>query len=278
MSIPLKDWPLTWWDSGERQVVEEKLDDLERTGTICNPKRSLLYKALSATPLRETRVAIIGQDPYPTSSHATGLAFSCPRGLLREHFPATLKIILGELQSDLHYDLPDHGDLHRWTSQGVLLWNAIPSCQSGKPLSNDWEEWSYLTREIVQRLSDKGVVFAFLGGVAGRYAGEVDTRKSKTIRVSHPSPRGNKFGKTPFTGSRIFSTINAKLCEMGQTQIDWRLTNDSCKGDVQRTSLGRSSSLGEIKNSRVLPNILGANLGGLKKQGTSPNIYTSLEF
>lgn len=261
---------LRWWDSGERQAAEEKIDDLVESGIRCNPETKLLYAALRATPFEKTRVAIIGQDPYPTSSHATGLAFSCPRGLLREHFPATLRIILNEYTSDLHYDLPDHGDLHRWTSQGVLLWNAIPSCQSGKPLSNDWEEWAYLTREIVQKLSDKGVVFAFLGGVAGRYNQGINQGTNRVITVSHPSPRGNKFGKTPFTGSRIFSTINAHLAALEKPVINWELKDvPPSKSVVQRPSVGRGN---------VLQNITGAKLGGLKRVPTSPNIYTSLEF
>lgn len=261
---------LKWWDSGERQAAEEKIDDLVESGVRCNPETKHLYTALRATPFEKTRVAIIGQDPYPTSSHATGLAFSCPRGLLREHFPATLKIILNEYSSDLHYDLPDHGDLHRWASQGVLLWNAIPSCQSGKSLSNDWDEWSYLTREIVQRLSDKGVVFAFLGSVAGRFNKEIDLSKNRVLSFSHPSPRGNKFGKHPFTGSRIFSTINVRSRELGLEPINWELKDEPPrKSDIQRSVMG---------GGNVLQNITGAKLGGLKRVPTSPNIYTSLEF
>jgi uracil-DNA glycosylase len=264
-------WPeLAWWDSGERQVVEEKIDDLERKGIVCNPASRSLYTALRTVSLRDCRVAILGQDPYPTSKYATGTAFSIPKEIPTKDFPPTLRIILGELHSDLHYDLPDHGDLHRWTSQGVLLWNAIPSCQSGKPLSNDWEEWAYLTREIVQKLSDKGVVFAFLGSVASRFDIGIDLTRNRVIRTSHPSPRGNKFGKTPFSGSRPFSTINAKLQEMGQEPINWELKDvPPSKSVVQRPSMG---------GSNVLRNITGAQLGGLKRTATSPNIYTSLEF
>lgn len=264
-------WPeLKWWDSGERQVVEEKIDELEQDGIRCNPPKRSLYRALSATPFEKVRVAIVGQDPYPTPGIATGVAFSVDRGVRPSDFPGTLRIILGELHSDLHYDLPDHGDLHRWTSQGVLLWNAIPSCQSGKPLSNDWEEWAYLTREIVQRLSDKGVVFAFLGGVAGRYNQGIDPQKNRVIATSHPSLRGNQFGKSPFTGSRLFSTINSRLRELNEEPINWELKDvPPSKSVMQRPSVDRDS---------VLRNITGAQLGGLKRTATSPNIYTSLEF
>lgn len=277
MTHPWSD--LRWWNSGERQVVEEKIDDLERAGIVCNPKRSLLYKALSATRLAEVRVAIVGQDPYPTHGMATGTAFSIPKEVSPENFPPTLRIVLDEYCSDLHLPAPSHGDLSVWTKRGVLLWNAVPSCQSGHPLSNNWDEWRYLTEEIIQRLNERGgIVFVFLGSVAASYADKVDTTNNRVIRTSHPSPRGNKFGKTPFTGSRVFSTTNAALVGLGVSPINWELKDDLGEGDVQGTGLGGSDLLGEVKNTRVLPNILGANLGGLKRQGTSPNIYTSLAF
>ena len=264
-------WPeLKWWNCGERQVVEEKIHDLEGKRILCNPAFRDLYKALSATPLRNCNVAIVGQDPYPAREMATGVAFSIPQKFGASSWPQTLRIILSEYSSDLHYPIPSHGNLVRWTEQGVLLWNAIPSCQTGHPLSNDWDEWSYLTGEIIGRLSEKGIVFAFLGNVAGRYADRVDESKNKIIKLSHPSPRGNKFGKHPFSGGRVFSTINARLVELQKPPINWELTDEPPrKGDLQKPDVGGGT---------VLPNITGAKLGGLKGTATSPNIYTSLAF
>lgn len=256
---------LKWWDSGERQAVEEKIDDLEAKSITCNPKKSLLYKALSATKEADVRVCIIGQDPYPTPGIATGIAFAVPVDLDKRNWPATLNLLLGEYNSDLGYDLPRHGDLHRWTSQGCLLWNAIPSVQSGLPLSNDWDEWSYLTGEIIRRLSAKGVVFAFLGAVARRYESLVDLTKNRVILTSHPSPRGNRSGRVPFTGSRLFSTINARLNELKLEPIDWELRDDPSKGNLQTSSLDRAGALGKAQTSRVLPNTNRVNLGGLPR-------------
>lgn len=275
MTHPWSD--LKWWNSGERQAAEEKYDDIIKSGKQVFPVKNLLYKALSAVPEREVRVAIIGQDPYPGRSkdgtpYATGQAFSIPSAIGREDFPQTLRIILNEYSSDLGLPPPDHGDLSSWTRQGVLLWNAIPCVQSGHPLSCDWVEWDYLTGEIVQRLDARGgVVFVCLGAVAASYVDEVDTTRNRVIRVGHPSPRGNRSSKSPFTGSRPFTTANARLVDLGKEPIDWRLT------DVDSVGKGDSKSP-ELGGGDVLPNITGAELGGLKKQGTSPNIYTSLVF
>lgn len=214
---------LDFWKSGEWQVIEEKLDDLKKAGQTVNPERKALFAALDATPFEKVKAVIIGQDPYPTSAFATGIAFSIPKEFKR--FPPTLNMVFDEYESDLHYPRPKSGDLHLWCEQGVLLWNAIPTCTAGKSLSHkNWFEWDFLTQEIFRRLSGRGIVFCFLGSIAGARASYVvDDSKSAIIKVSHPSPRGIMFSKNPFTGSRMFTTINDKLCELGTEPIDWRL-------------------------------------------------------
>jgi len=213
---------LDFWNSGEYQVIEEKLNELDASGRIFNPGGNRIFAALDATPLDKARVAIIGQDPYPNEDYATGVAFSIPTQYVE--FPVTLSNIFREYSSDLHYPTPTTGDLKPWCKQGVLLWNAIPTCERDKPLSHrDWTEWTYLTKEIIEVLSAQGAVFAFLGNVASEYIKYVDTEESRYIKTSHPSPRGNLNSKSPFLGSRLFSSINSLLVELGKEPVDWRL-------------------------------------------------------
>jgi uracil-DNA glycosylase len=225
---------LSYWRSGEWQVVEERLSDLKKSGKLYNPERQNLFKALDATPLEKVTVAIVGQDPYPSGRYSTGLAFSIPKDV--ETHPPTLQTILREYEDDLHYPYPKNGNLEKWTSQGVLLWNAIPSCEVGKSMSHDWDEWALLTKEIITTLSTKrSVVFVLLGGVARRYASSVETTYNRLIETGHPSPRGNLTSKVPFSGSRIFSQTNACLCRLGKEPINWRLdyeVTEKYKGKV----------------------------------------------
>jgi uracil-DNA glycosylase len=216
-------WKLNYWQTGEWQVVNERLQDMAKSHKSFNPSRSELFASLRAIPDRDVKVAIFGQDPYPTRRFATGLAFSIPGHIGPGDFPPTLRTILKEYSTDLGLPYPSHGSLVRWAEQGVLLWNAIPTCQTGKSLSHDWDEYSYLTKEITQKLSKKGIVFAFLGAVAKRYLEGVDLTKNEVIITSHPSPRGVRFSNNPFEGSRLFSTINDKLVSQGLDPIDWRL-------------------------------------------------------
>lgn len=216
---------LDFWRSGEWQVIQERLDEFEASNTGINPKREDLFKALDLAPFDKVGVAIFGQDPYPNPSHATGLAFSVPRSV--KELPPTLKNIFKELQADLHGEAPPNGDLTKWAKQGVLLWNVIPSCGSWASMSHEWTEWTYLTKEIVQKLSDPALeqprVLVFMGAKAREYVQYANTDIADILETSHPSPRGALAGHRPFIGSRLFSTINSKLVGMGRTAVEWTL-------------------------------------------------------
>lgn len=241
---------LKYWKSGEWQVIEDRLSQYPKVRgdhlIQMNPLRQYLFAALELVEFQNVKVAIFGQDPYPDHKLATGVAFSIPFGVPQEDFPPTLRNILREFCSDLGYPYPDHGNLEAWsTREGVLLWNVIPSCEEGKSLSHDWSEWSFLTSEIVSELGCKDVVLVFLGGVARRFTSivrdttdepdpwelknkgfvKVDREQNAVIlEYSHPSPRGSLNSRTPFIGSRMFSTINDKLVnELGLPPVNWRL-------------------------------------------------------
>lgn len=210
---------LKYWKCGEWDVVKEKLHDLEAQGLHVCPNRKNVFRALSLVPFERVRVAIIGQDPYPTIGTGTGVAFSVPPG---HRIPLTLRNIFLEYCSDLHYPQPKSGDLEPWCKQGVLLMNAIPTCTAGQPGSHRWPEWELLGQEIVSELDARGdVVFVSLGSIAHSLLSSVTS--SPVIHTSHPSPLGVGKGRTPFSGSRIFSRINSELVKLGQEPINWRL-------------------------------------------------------
>lgn len=209
---------LDYWASGEWQVASEKLDDLSKKGVLWCPGKKNLFSVFRACPMDTVRVCIIGQDPYPNLAHATGIAFDIPNETKESAYPPTLKNIFKELKDDLHYNDPPNGSLRKWCERGVFLWNAIPTCEAGKPASHHWPEWELLTQEIVKKLDQKDVVFVLMGSYAREFSKDI-TRHSKII-TSHPAPLGVKWG---FFGSRIFTKVNCALVEQGLDAINWRL-------------------------------------------------------
>lgn len=221
-------WDLDWWSSRDWEVCQEKIDVLERNGSLLSPRREFLFTALDACPFDKVKVCILGQDPYPQQKFATGIAFDIPREC--RSWPRTLCSVLQEYQRDLSYSLPKNGCLYRWVDQGVLLWNVCPFYSAGirsGQTYNVCQDWPYrgLTEEILTKLNvvDQGVVFAFLGNLAYSFIDCVDQESNPVIQTSHPSPRASRFSAKPFNHSRLFSTINAKLTRLSYEPIDWRL-------------------------------------------------------
>lgn len=208
---------LAFWEKPAWERLEDQLHDLKEPW---NPGRKNLFRALQLCPLDKVKVVILGQDPYPNPLHATGVAFSIPDGVTP--YPPTLKNILREYSADLHYEYPkESGNLEAWCQEGVLLWNSIPTCLSFRSLSHEsWYDWTFLTHEIISECSKKGCVFILMGRRAETYRHLIDEFSSEVIVTPHPSPLARGF-----RGTRIFSTTNAHLVEMGLSPVDWRLNN-----------------------------------------------------
>jgi uracil-DNA glycosylase len=228
-------WPLDYWQSKEWLDVQDRLDELERSDLVVNPKRCDLFRALALVGLRDCSVAIIGESPYPHPQHATGVAFSGNHWLpiagdKRQSIPKSLGTIYSEYERDLALPRPLHACLEQWCQRGVLLWNATPTIAVKRFVSGSWEtvshrdwpEWPPLTQEIIERLSAKGgVVFVFLGKEAQKYAKFVDDNDNynTVLKYAHPAARQHQF-----KGCRMFTNINAYLLNVHlKPVIYWRI-------------------------------------------------------
>ena len=179
------------------------------------PGPEALFRALHLTPRDKVRVVILGQDPYPMSGRATGLAFSFPPGM-----PPTdsLKNILTELAADLGPPKAD-GDLSAWASQGVLLLNTALTVPFGQPMGHKAWGWSELTDQILQATGSDGPRAFLLWGAPAQKAAQAVPRPGHLLLQSpHPSPLSAHRG---FFGARPFSATNRWLVAQGQPPIDW---------------------------------------------------------
>lgn len=106
------------------------------------PPRDLIFNALKSTPFKDTKVVIVGQDPYH-ASEAMGLSFSVNNIKL----PPSLKNIYKEMYDDLNCSATT-GDLSKWTKEGVLLLNATLTVVKDQPNSHAKIGWGRFTDYI----------------------------------------------------------------------------------------------------------------------------------
>lgn len=169
-------------------------------------------------PLADVRVLVVGQDPYPTPGHATGLSFSVQPDV--RPVPRSLANIFVELQADVGVPAPSTGDLTPWADRGVLLLNRVLTVRPGAAASHRGRGWEVVTDRAIAALVERGgpLVAVLWGRDAQSLApalGDVPV-----VASAHPSPLSARRG---FFGSRPFSRVNALLAEQGAEPVDWTL-------------------------------------------------------
>lgn len=173
------------------------------------------FRALRLTPRDQTRVVILGQDPYPTPGRATGLAFAFPPGTPPRH---SLKNILAELTADLGQTKAD-GDLTSWAAQGVLLLNTVLTVPLNNANGHKGWGWEPLIRQILQATAADGPrAFVLWGAPAQKLTAPLPRANHLFLASAHPSPLSAYRG---FFGSRPFSAINHWLKAQGHPIVDW---------------------------------------------------------
>ena len=183
-------------------------------GTPVLPPPHLTFAALNRTQPQDTKVVILGQDPYHTPGKADGLAFSIPQDFGRKL--DSLGNIFKEIGTDLDVTRTRTA-LHDWADQGVLLLNTALTVPPGQPKAHARLGWSTLVAQVLHRLSDRPRAYILWGGPAQAYARHI-APGALIHAAAHPSPLSAYRG---FFGARPFSTVNHWLMQRGETPIHW---------------------------------------------------------
>ena len=181
------------------------------------PPKDYIFNALKLTSYENTKVVIVGQDPYHGKEEAHGLSFSVQKGV---RVPPSLQNIYKELNDDLKIPPKDNGDLTEWAKQGVLLLNAVLTVEKDKAASHRNLGWEPMTDYIIKllNLKNKPVVFILWGNFAKEKAKLITNHQHYIIMSPHPSPFSAYSG---FFGSKPFSKTNEFLIKNGLVPIDW---------------------------------------------------------
>ena len=194
--------------------------DAERAmGKTIYPTEAKVLNALSSCEFANVKVIIIGQDPYHGEHQAHGLSFSVQAGIKT---PPSLANIYKELQHEYpEFEIPEHGCLQSWATQGVLLLNSVLTVEAGKAHSHAKCGWEDFTDNIVQYLDRHldGLVFMLWGSHAQKKGKAINTQRHLVLKAPHPSPLSAYRG---FFGCGHFKEANQWLIDSGKKPISWR--------------------------------------------------------
>lgn len=208
---------IIWESEGFKKFY--KVVEQEYATKIIFPPKDNIFEALKLTSYENTRVVIVGQDPYHGEGEAHGLSFSVQKGV---KVPPSLQNIYKELYDDLGIPPKSDGDLTNWAKSGVLLLNAVLTVVKDTPASHRKLGWERLTDYIIKQLNEKDepVVFILWGNFAKEKASLITNPRHLILSSPHPSPFAARYG---FFGSKPFSKTNDFLRSKGLKEIDWKL-------------------------------------------------------
>ena len=217
------DWDEILSDEFEKPYylsLREFLKEEYKTKTIY-PNMNNIFEALKLTSYKDTKVLILGQDPYHGENQAHGLAFSVQPNVA---IPPSLLNIYKELESDIGCFIPNNGYLIPWAKQGVLLLNTALTVRAHEANSHKGIGWEVFTDRIIELLNNRKdpVIFVLWGANARKKIELIDTSRHYILEAPHPSALSARRG---FFGCNHFSKINKILIELDKNPIDWQIKN-----------------------------------------------------
>ena len=217
-----KNWFNLLKDEFDKEYFKKLQDFLkeEYKNYTIYPESKNVVAALNYTKFDDVKVVIIGQDPYINPGQAHGLCFSVEKVAP----PPSLVNIYKELKEELGCYIPNHGNLTKWASQGVLLLNSVLTVRKGISFSHKNMGWEKFTRRVVEELAkrEKPIVFMLWGAGARSIVKDLDLSNHYVLISAHPSPLSAYNG---FFGCNHFKLCNEFLEKNNQKPIDWQIEN-----------------------------------------------------
>lgn len=221
MFIKNQSWEALLATEFQKPYFVELMQQVEQeyASTTCFPPKQLIFSAFEQFDFQDTKVVIIGQDPYHGTGEANGLCFSVNDGVA---IPPSLKNIFTEINSE--YDrilFPTSGNLERWAKQGVLLLNAGLTVRKDEANSHKHLKWNVFTDVVIDLINQKSenVVFLLWGSFAQKKGKLINREKHLVLESGHPSPLSANRGM--WFGNNHFRLTNAYLREKGKSEIEW---------------------------------------------------------
>lgn len=216
-------WQDVIGEEKQKPYFKQILSYVERRrqeGVVVYPSAPDMFNAFKLTSFEQTKVVILGQDPYHGPNQAHGLCFSV-LGNVKQ--PPSLVNIFKELESDIEgFQIPSHGNLAAWAEQGVLLLNTVLTVEQGQAHSHANIGWETFTDRVIEQINQhkEGVIFMLWGSHAQKKGARIEQKRHRVLQSVHPSPLSAYRG---FFGCKHFSQANQFLESSGRSPINWQV-------------------------------------------------------
>ena len=207
-------------DRAELSNVMAKVGQEYKRKPLC-PIQSDVFKAFELCSLKDLKVVMLGQDPYPQKGVATGILFGNNKGISNENLSPSLKVIK---EAAINFEVPHNciifdQTLESWARQGILMLNSALTVEMNKVGSHTML-WRPFIAKLLKSLSEynTAIIYVLFGRQAQSFKPYINDKLNHVMEIEHPAYFARNGTKM---SHQLFIDISNKVKEIYGVPIKW---------------------------------------------------------
>lgn len=187
---------------------------------VC-PNQPDVFRAFELCPLKDLKVVMLGQDPYPQKGVATGILFGNRSDTDEEDLSPSLKVVK---EAAINFEVPHYcitfdQTLESWARQGILMINSALTVEMNR-VGSHVMLWRPFIAKLLKNLSEynTAIVYVLFGRQAQTFKPYINDRFNHIIEIEHPAYFARSGTKMPH---QLFVDISNKVKEIYGVPIKW---------------------------------------------------------
>lgn len=207
-------------DRAELNNVMTKVGQEYRKKPIC-PAQPDVFKAFELCPLKDLKVVMMGQDPFPQKGVATGILFGNRKEVSEDNLSPSLNVVK---EAAINFEIPHYcitfdQTLESWAKQGILMINSALTVEMNR-IGSHVMIWRPFIAKLLKNLSEynTAIVYVLFGRQAQTFKPYINSRFNHIIEIEHPAYFARSGTKMPH---QLFVDISNKVKEIYGVPIKW---------------------------------------------------------
>lgn len=207
-------------DRTELNNVMVKVGQEYRRKPLC-PAQPDVFKAFELCPLKDLKVVMLGQDPYPQKGVATGILFGNRKEVNEDNLSPSLNIVK---EAAINFEVPHYcitfdQTLESWAKQGILMINSALTVEMNR-IGSHVMLWRPFIAKLLKNLSEynTAIVYVLFGRQAQTFKPYINSRFNHIIEIEHPAYFARNGTRMPH---QLFVDISNEVKRIYGVPIKW---------------------------------------------------------
>ena len=212
-----------WMKAIDRKELNNVLNKLSmeyKVKPIC-PNQPDVFRAFELCSLKDLKIVMLGQDPYPQKGVATGILFGNRKDVKEENLSPSLKVVK---EAAINFEVPHYcitfdQTLESWAKQGILMINSAMTVEMNRVGSHTML-WRPFIARLLKNLSEynTAVIYVLFGRQAQTFKPYINSKFNHIMEIEHPAYFARSNTKMPY---QLFIDISNKVKEIYGIPIKW---------------------------------------------------------